>query len=93
MTAATAARPGARPPVPVSARRRRRGRNNRNNYWLSALAIVVADDYAIGVDLPPGWLLIWGSEPGDLRMSGWAMSLADGGLVPLPDLGELFVQG
>ena len=60
---------------------------------LSALAILVADDYAVGVDLPPGWLLIWGSEPGDLRMSAWAMSLADGALVPLPDLGELFVQG
>ncbi|MBA2634185.1 MAG: hypothetical protein H0U86_14505 [Chloroflexi bacterium] len=60
---------------------------------LSALAFIVEDDYSTGVDLPPGWLLIRGSEPGELVMNAYAMSLADGSLVPLPAVGEFFVQG
>lgn len=60
---------------------------------LSALAIIVDDDYSTGVDLPAGWLLIRGSEPGELGMNAYAMKLSDGGLVPLPALGEFFVQG
>ena len=60
---------------------------------LSALAIIVDDGYSTDVDLPPGWLLIWGSQPGELGMDAYAMKLSDGSLVPLPSLGEFFVQG
>jgi hypothetical protein len=60
---------------------------------LSSLSIVIEDDYSTGVDLPPGWLLVWGSQPGEPQMSAYAMSLADGSLVPLSAVGELIVQG
>ena len=60
---------------------------------LSALAIIVEDDYSTGVDLPAGWLLIRGSEPGALVMTAYAMKISDGSLVPLPSLGDFFVQG
>lgn len=60
---------------------------------LSALAIIVDDDYSTGVDLPTGWLLVRGSEPGELEMTAYAMNLADGSLVPLPEVGEFLVEG
>lgn len=60
---------------------------------LTSLAVLDADDPSVGVDLPPGWILMWGTQPGDAAMSAYAMSAADGTLVPLPDVGGLFVQG
>jgi hypothetical protein len=60
---------------------------------LSALRIVPLDSYDVGVDLPPGWMLVVGSVPGERRLDAYAMDVADGGLVPLPAVGEFFVQG
>jgi hypothetical protein len=60
---------------------------------LASLAIVDVDDPSVGVDLPPGWILIWGTQAGDETTSAYAMSAADGTLVPLPWVGGRFVQG
>ena len=60
---------------------------------LSSLHILVPNDPATGVDLPSGWLLIWGSQPGELVMRAYAMDLVDGSLMPLPKIGDFFVQG
>jgi len=60
---------------------------------LASLAILNADDTSVGVDLPPGWILMWGTEPGEDTMSTYAMRAADGSIVPLPGVGRLFVQG
>lgn len=60
---------------------------------LTSLRIIAGDDYSIGVDLPPGWILIQGSEPGQMAMSVYALNVSDGDIVPLPALGQVFVQG
>jgi hypothetical protein len=60
---------------------------------LASLAILDADDSSIGVDLPPGWILMWGTEPGEDTESVYALNAADGSLVRLPGVGGLFVQG
>jgi hypothetical protein len=60
---------------------------------LTSLAILDADDASVGVDLPPGWILMWGTEPGEDTMSAYAMNATDGSLVRLAGVGGLFVQG
>lgn len=60
---------------------------------LGSLQVHAPDDVSVGVDLPAGWLLVGGSEPEAVRMGAYALSLADGSLVPLPAVGEFFTQG
>jgi hypothetical protein len=60
---------------------------------LSSLRIPAGDDYSAGADLPPGWVLVQGSEPGELEMLAWALDLADGSLIPLPAMGRFVVEG
>lgn len=60
---------------------------------LSSLRILPAREASVGVDLPPGWILLQGSEPGARSMKAYALDLADGDLVPLPALGEWHIQG
>lgn len=60
---------------------------------LTSIAIVDTDDASVGVDLPPGWILMWGTEPGEDTMSAYAMHAADGSMLPLPRVGGMFVQG
>ena len=67
--------------------------NARYTPPLSSLRIVQSDDYVFGADLPPGWILLQGSEPGELVMAAYALKLSDGSLVPLPAMGEFVVQG
>lgn len=60
---------------------------------LGSLRILPADDYGVGVDLPPGWILAHGSEPGELDVGIYAMNVESGEIVPLPALGRVLVQG
>lgn len=60
---------------------------------LSALGVLSTDDYSVGVDLPPGWILIQGSQPGEPVMGAYALNVRDGSLVPLPPVGEFGMQG
>jgi hypothetical protein len=53
----------------------------------------VAHATALGVDLPPSWILILGSQPGERVMGAYAMNVADGSILPLPEVEEFFVQG
>ena len=60
---------------------------------LASLSIIDVDDASVGVDLPPGWILMWGNEPGEEATSAYAMNSRDGSIVRLPGVGGLFVQG
>jgi hypothetical protein len=60
---------------------------------LAALVVLDADDSSVGVDLPPGWILMWGTAPGEAATMAYAMSATDGSLVPLPRVGGLIIQG
>ena len=59
---------------------------------LGFLRVPAGDDYSVGADLPPGWLLIQGSEPGEVHIRCWALNLADGSLIPLPAVGRFAIQ-
>lgn len=59
---------------------------------LASLTIFDADDKAVGVDLPRGWILMWGTEQGEDRSSAYAMNAADGSLVSLPGVGGLLAR-
>ena len=59
---------------------------------LASVSILDVDDASVGVDLPPGWILMWGSEVGDDKMSVFAMNAVDGSVMPLPGVGEPFIR-
>ena len=66
---------------------------------LGSMSIQAHTAFDVGVELPPGWFVVRGSMPapegGDwsMPMTAFAVEAATGRLVPLPALGEIFVQG
>lgn len=66
---------------------------------LGSMSIQAQTAFDAGVELPPGWFAVRGSMPapeggdGNMPMTVFAVEAATGRLVPLPALGEVFVQG
>jgi hypothetical protein len=66
---------------------------------LGSMRIVSAQSYELGIELPPGWFAVMGAPPvapgeaPNVPLKVFAVSAADGSLVPLPALGEFLNQG
>ena len=66
---------------------------------LGAMSVVAGPGYDMGVELPAGWFMALGSPPippgGDAKipMGAYAVEASTGRAVPLPALGEFFMQG
>lgn len=65
---------------------------------LRSMRIVPQAGHELGVELPTGWFTVMGTpiEPGagaSVPLEIFAISAADGRVVPLPVLGEFFIQG
>ena len=66
---------------------------------LAWMRVVVADSHELGIELAPGWFAVMGAQRVGLRealglaMGVFAVSAADGRVVPLPALGEFWFQG
>ena len=66
---------------------------------LGAMSIVSVPGYDMGIELPPGWFAALGVAPipaggnASVPMGAYALDAETGEAVPLPALGEFFIQG
>ena len=65
---------------------------------LESMRVVSAGSYELGIELPPGWFAVMGSAEaaagaGGMPLNVFAVSAANGEVVPLPALGEFLIQG
>lgn len=66
---------------------------------LGSMRITPPQGHELGVELPPGWFAVMGAPPiapgegAGVPLTIFAISARDGRVVPLPALGEIFIQG